>query len=156
VTAYGPVAFLDAPTTLFRLHPSQMSTYNRLHEARGNLTVVLHWLQQHPSVLPHSRIRERLARSHAWLGAEELDAGNPRDATRHLWQSFRLQSRQRTAAMLMISLLPPRVAHILRGWKQAVEGVVRRRMLGLVLLITDGQDTLCVLISLFQPEFGAI
>jgi hypothetical protein len=156
VSAYGPVAFLDAPTTLFRLHPSQMSTANGLHEARGNLTVVLHWLQRHPSVLPDARIRERLARSHAWLGAEELHAGNPRDATRHLWQSLRLQSRQRTAAMLMISLLPQKVAHILRGWKQAVQGVVKQRILGLVLLMTNEQDTLCVLLSLFQPEFGGI
>jgi glycosyltransferase involved in cell wall biosynthesis len=156
VTAYGPSAFLDAPTTLFRLHPTQMSTSNRLHEARGNLTVVRHWLERHPSVLPHSRVRERLAKSHAWLGAEELHAGNPRDATRHLWQSFRLQSKRRTAVMLMISLLPRRVAHILRGWKQAVQGIVKERIVGAIVVATNAQDTLCLLVSLLQPELGGI
>lgn len=156
VTAYGPVAFLDAPTTLFRVHPSQMSANNGLHEARGNLTVVQHWLERHPSVVPHSRIRERLARSHAWLGAEELHAGNSWDATRHLWQSFRLESRQRTAAMLMISLLPRKVADILRGWKRAVQGAIRQRTVGAVLFVTNEQDALFLLARVFQPDFGCI
>jgi glycosyltransferase involved in cell wall biosynthesis len=156
VTAHGPVAFLDAPTTLFRLHESQMTTSNRLHEARGNLTVVLHWLQRHPSVLPHSRIRERLAGSHAWLGAEELYAGNSRGAIRHLWRSFRLHSRRRTALMLMISLLPQKVAHILRRWKQAVRGAVKQRIIGIAIVATNCQDTLWVLIGILQPELGAV
>jgi glycosyltransferase involved in cell wall biosynthesis len=157
VSSHGPVAFLDAPTTLYRVHPSQMSTCNRLHEARGNLNVLLHWLQRHPPKLPQARIRERLARSHAWLGAEELYAGNSRDAARHLWQSLRLNSEQpATAMLLMISLLPQRVAHILRGWKRAVHGILHRRILGLLLMATDGQDMLYALISLLQPEFAGI
>jgi GT2 family glycosyltransferase len=156
VSAQGPVAFLDAPTTLYRVHPSQMSTCNRLHEARGNLNVLLHWLRQHPPALPEARIRERLARSHAWLGAEELYAGNPRNATRHLWHSLRLQSKPATAALLMISLLPQRAAHVLRGWKRAVRGVISHRILGFVLLVTNDQDMLYTFISLLQPEFAGV
>lgn len=155
-SAHGPVAFLDAPTTLFRLHPSQMSTFNRVNEARGNLTVVLHWLQRHPPALPSTVIRERLARSYAWLGAEHLYAGNARDATWHLWQSFRLRSKQRTAALLMISLLPVKIADILRGWKRAAHAVMRRRLLGVAILITNWQDILCALIGFLQPEFASI
>lgn len=154
VTAYGPAAFLDAPTTLFRVHPSQMSTVNGLREARGNLTIVLHWLERHPSILPKARIRERLARSHAWLGAEELHAGNQRVATRHFWQSIRFQWRRRTAVMLVISLLPHRVAHILRGWKQSAQRVVNQRVLGAALVAANEQDMVCVLLSILQPEFG--
>jgi glycosyltransferase involved in cell wall biosynthesis len=156
VSAHGPVAFLDAPTTLYRLHPAQMSTCNRLHEARGNLNVLQHWLQRHPLALPPTRIRKRLARSHAWLGAEELYAGNPRVAARHLWQSLRLHSKQPgTAALLMISLLPQRAAHVLRGWKRAVHGVASRRIFGVILVLTNDQDMLYVVISLLQPEFAS-
>jgi hypothetical protein len=155
ISAHGPVAFLDAPTTLFRLHPLQMSTFNRVNEARSNLTVVQHWLQRHPPAVPEALIRDRLAKSHAWLGAEELSAGNARSATRHLWQSFRLRAKQRTAALLMISLLPYRVADVLRGWKQLAFAVARRRAISLLILLTDEQDVLGAFLSFLQPEFIA-
>jgi glycosyltransferase involved in cell wall biosynthesis len=155
ISAHGSVAFLDAPTTLFRLHPLQMSTFNRVNEARSNLTVVLHWLQRHPPAVPEELIRDRLAKSHAWLGAEELNAGNARSATRHLWQSFRLRAKQRTAALLMISLLPSNVADVLRGWKQLAFAVAKRRALGLVILLTNEQDMLFAFLSFLQPELTA-
>ena len=156
VSAHGPVAFLDAPTTLFRLHPAQMSSSNGVHEARGNLNVVLHWLRNHPLPLAPTLVRERLAKSHAWVGAEELLVGNARNATRHLWESFRLQSRQRTATLLMVSLLPKDVAHLLRKWKRAIQGVVKRRVIGVMVLITQEQDMLCALISVLQPDFAVL
>jgi hypothetical protein len=157
VSAHGPVAFLDAPTTLYRVHPSQMSTCNRLHEARGNLNVLLHWLHRHPLAVPDARIRGRLARSHAWLGAEELYAGNQRDAIRHLWQSLRLQLKQPAiAALLMISLLPQAVTRALRSWKRALHGVVDRPILGFVLILTNQQEWLYDLISVLQPDLAGM
>jgi glycosyltransferase involved in cell wall biosynthesis len=156
VSAHGSVAFLDVPTTLFRLHPAQMSSSNGVHEARGNLNVVLHWLHHHPLPLAPALIRERLARSHAWVGAEELLAGNARNATRHLWESFRLQSKKRTATLLMVSLLPRQLADILRSWKRAVQQIVKRRVVGVMVFLANEQDMLCALVSLLQPDFSVL
>ena len=156
VSAQGAVAFLDAPTTLFRLHPTQMSSSNGVHEARGNLNVVLHWLRHHPLPLSPTLIRDRLAKSHAWVGAEELLAGNARTATRHLWESFRLRSTQRTATLLMVSLLPKDIAHILRRWKRAVHQMMKRQTVGVMVFLAHEQDMLCALISLLQPDFAVI
>lgn len=138
ICALGPVAFLDAPTTLYRVHSSQLSTCNRLHEARGNLKVVTHWLDRRPSTLPQPVIQKSLATSHAWLGAEELNAGDPRAASRHLWRSLRLDGRQpSTLLLLMISLIPPHAAAVLRAMKRAVRSALARPLAGFALALLD-------------------
>lgn len=138
ICALGPVAFLDAPTTLYRVHASQLSTCNRLHEARGNLKVVTHWLDRRPSTLPQPVIQKSLATSHAWLGAEELNAGDPRAAARHLWRSLRLDSRQpSTLFLLMISLFPPTATAVLRALKRALRSSLARPIAGIALALLD-------------------
>lgn len=151
ISSHGPVAFLDAPTTLYRLHPSQLSTANRLHEARGNLNVLKHWLDRRPPTLPEPVVRKSLASSHAWLGAEELSAGNQRVASRHLWQSLRLHVAQpSTLSLLFLSLFPKRAAALLRALKRAVRDPLARPLTGLVLMLSDDQGLLTSLADLAQ------
>jgi len=138
ICALGPVAFLDAPTTLYRVHPSQLSTCNRLHEARGNLKVVTHWLSRRPSTLPQPVVQKSLANSHAWLGAEELNAGDSRAAARHLWRSLLLDGRQpSTLFLLMVSLFPTNATALLRALKRALRSALARPVAGLALALLD-------------------
>jgi glycosyltransferase involved in cell wall biosynthesis len=157
IAALGPVAFLDAPTTLYRVHPAQMSTWNRLNEARGNLKVMLHWAGRRPPGLARATLRRRLASSHAWLGAEELHAGNTGVAMQHLWRSLRLEVRQpSTIALLVVSLLPRKVADLLRTCKRAILAMVARPVIALIILFSNDQEFLFRLIGLVQPEFADI
>ena len=155
IAALGPVAFLDSPTTLYRVHSAQMSTWNRLNEARGNLKVVMHWAQRRPPGLARSTLRRRLASSHAWLGAEELQAGNAGAATQHLWLSLRLEVRQpSTITLLAVSLLPRSAADLLRACKRAMLTMLARPVIGLIILWSNDQEFFFRLIGLFQPEFA--
>jgi glycosyltransferase involved in cell wall biosynthesis len=151
ISELGPVAFLDAPSTLYRVHASQMSTCNALHEARGNLNVLRHWMARHPPNLDKSVIRHRLATSYGWLGAEELRAGNPRAAAPHLWRSLRLELRQpRAAALLIISLLPKGTLNSLRTWKRAMRRVANTPLVPIGLALSDA-DTVEQILQLVQP-----
>ena len=141
ICSEGPVAFLDAPTTLYRIHPSQMSTCNRLLEARANLHVVTHWLHRRPRSLPKKVVRRSLASSHAWLGTEELNAGNLRAATRHFWHSLRHHKTQpSTLLLLFLSLIPQRAAGMLRALKRAALSPLVRPLTGLALLLSDDES----------------
>jgi len=153
ICSHGPVAFLDAPTTLYRVHPSQLSTCNSLHEARGNLNVVLHWMQRRPPTLPQVMIDRSLAHSHAWVGAEELNAGNPRAASRHLWQSIRLHRTQPSTMLLLFrSLLPQRAAKLMRIVKRAMLHTIMRPLAGLALILSDQQNFLGEFVGVFQSD----
>ena len=151
ICAHGPVAFLDAPTTLYRVHASQLSGCNRLHEARGNLKVVKHWLERRPPTLPHPVVRRSLANSHAWLGAEELDAGDSRAATRHLWQSLRFDARQpSTILLLILSLFPRNAAAVLRALKRAVRNAITRPLAGIAMTLLDNGDLILDVANVLQ------
>jgi hypothetical protein len=151
ICSMGPVAFLDAPTTLYRVHPAQLSTCNRLHEARGNLKVVMHWLERRPPTLPHPVVRRSLATSHAWLGAEELNAGDARAATRHLWRSLVFDSRQpSTIMLLLVSLLPRNATAVLRSVKRLVRSVVARPVAGIAVVLLDEWDLILEAANLLQ------
>jgi hypothetical protein len=157
IAALGPVAFLDAPTTLYRVHPAQMSTWNRLNEARGNLKVVMHWAQRRPPGLARSTLRRRLASSHAWLGAEELHAGNGGAATQHLWRSLCLEVRQpSTLTLLVVSFLPRNAADMLRACKRAILNMIARPVISLIILSSNDQGFVFRVIGLVQPEFADI
>jgi glycosyltransferase involved in cell wall biosynthesis len=156
ICSHGPVAFLDAPTTLYRLHPAQLSTCNRLHEARGNLKVVMHWLEKRPANLPEPTVQRSLAGSHAWLGAEELNAGNSRAAVYHLWQSLRLETRQpSTIRLLLVSLVPPRAAGALRVMKRVLRRDIVRPLFGVGLLFLDDGSSLLELANLVQSSLAS-
>jgi glycosyltransferase involved in cell wall biosynthesis len=151
ICSHGPVAFLDAPTTLYRIHPTQLSTCNRLNEARGNLKVVNHWLDRRPASLPQPVVRRSLASSHAWLGSEELQAGDAKAATHHLWQSLRFDSRQpSTIFLLMVSLVPPEAAHAMRALKRVLRIATARPLAGVMLLLLDDGNFILEIANLFQ------
>ena len=151
ICSHGPAAFLDAPTTLYRVHPLQLSQCNRLHEARGNLNVVMHWLHTRPPTLPQLVIHRSLAGSHAWLGEEELNAGNSRVATHHLWQSLCLHTKQpATIFLLLVSLVPRRAALALRAMKRAVRGLVAAPLGCILIRVSDDQSVLFQLADFVQ------
>lgn len=137
IASHGPVAFLDVPSTLYRIHPAQMSTCNRLEEARGNLSVMMHWAERRPPTVAQPMIRRSLASSHAWLGAEELNAGNPRTASLHLWRSLQLHAKPATVLMLLVSLIPQRTANVLRSLKRSMRLHLGAPIAGLMLSLLD-------------------
>lgn len=119
----GIGAFLDAPTILYRVgDPGQLSN-NGLMEARGNMRVVAHWLDRARTVVPAPVVRRRLSSAHAWLGAEELHAGERRAAATHLWKSLRMEPLQPHVATLLVAAhMPPQALPVLRSTK----GVLQR------------------------------
>jgi glycosyltransferase involved in cell wall biosynthesis len=156
ICAQGPGAFLDAPTISYRVHSSQMSTCNRLHEARANLHVLMHWMQRRPPTLPQPVIRRSLASSHAWLGTEELNAGNPHAAIHHLLQSLRLHKTQpATIVLLFLSLIPQRAARVLRVLKHALLSPIARPLAVLAVFLSDDQNLLNQLADLFPSELAS-
>jgi glycosyltransferase involved in cell wall biosynthesis len=149
ICSKGQVAFLDAPTTLYRIHASQLSTCNRLKEAHGNLSVITHWVNRKPDGLPPVTVRNSLANAHAWLGAEELNAGNPRAAAAHLWKSLTLRrTHGSTLRLFLISMLPTSVADVVRSVRRGVRHAMVRRLTVFLLLIIDEFDTLMDLTNL--------
>jgi glycosyltransferase involved in cell wall biosynthesis len=151
ICSNGPVAFIDAPTTLYRIHPSQMSTCNRLKEAQGNLSVITHWMTRRPRGLPNTVVRQSLANAHAWLGSEELNVGNSRAAVRHFWKSLQLRATHlSTVRLFLVAMLPPSVAGVLRAIKRASWGATIRPLTGVVILLMDDFETLLTLGDLVQ------
>jgi glycosyltransferase involved in cell wall biosynthesis len=156
ICSEGPVAFLDAPTTLYRIHSAQMTNYNRLVEARANLRVITHWLPRRPLTLPKETVQRSLASSHAWLGSEELNAGNLRLATGHFWESLRRHKTQpSTFFMLIVSLIPQRGVGILRAIKRAVLHPLAVRLVGILLLLSDDESPLFQLLDLLPSDLVA-
>jgi glycosyltransferase involved in cell wall biosynthesis len=126
ITEQGPIAFIDAPTILYRVHQSQMSTTGRLLESRADLRVINHWLAQNPGALPRGDRRTRLAASHGSVGSQELYAGNHRAAIPHLWRSLRYRPNQPFGAILLaVSLLPRGAVPAIRRIKRAI---LRRKL----------------------------
>ena len=143
ICSNGPVAFIDAPTTLYRIHAAQLSTCNRLKEAHGNLSVITHWITRRPGNLSNSVVRRSLANAHAWLGAEELNAGNTSAASRHLWKSLQLRAAHPSALRLfLVSMLPHPVAQMMRSIKRAARRAMARPAGGLLVLLIDDLDML--------------
>lgn len=127
ITGCGPVAFIDAPTILYRVNAADQVTAPRVvvHIARGNLRTVLRTLDEHGATLqlPRRKINDRVAESHAWLGTELLKTGSRPEAARHLWQSLRIRPLQpTTAATLGFCFLPEPLL--------AVAARLRRRLRG--------------------------
>jgi len=149
ICSKGPVAFLDASTILYRIHPSQLSTCNRLKEAHGNLSVIVHWAERRPAGLATGVVRNSLANAHAWLGAEELNAGNSRAAALHLWRSLKLrQAHAATLRLFLVSMLPPFVADAIRTVRRSIRQAAVRRLGMVILIVINDLDTLLDLADL--------
>jgi len=123
-TSLGRVAFLDAPTILYRIGAEDAITAPRLmiHFARNNLRTVRKWMERdgHRVTLPPALLTRRMAESYRWLGTEELQADAPGSGRAHLLNSLRHDPRQpRVAMLLALSVLPAALRRMLRGaWRQ--------------------------------------
>lgn len=123
-TSLGRVAFLDAPTILYRIGAEDAITAPRLmiHFARNNLKTVRKWMERdgHRVTLPPALLTRRMAESYRWLGTEELQADAPGSGRSHLWNSLRHDPRQpRVAMLLALSVLPSTLRRMLRGaWRR--------------------------------------
>lgn len=111
ITGCGPVAFIDAPSILYRVNAEDQVTAPRVvvHIARGNLRTVLRTLEEQGASirLPRRKINHRVAESYAWLGTELLKTGSRTEAARHLWRSLAIRPLQpTTAATLAFCFLP--------------------------------------------------
>lgn len=124
-SALGPVALIDAPSTLYAVGETDQLTAPRfgVQVARHTLRTVLAALARAPEriTLPRTLIAERLARVHAWVGEEELRAGQRSAARRDLWTSLRHRPwHARVAVLLLLALLPDGAFDRARALRQAL------------------------------------
>jgi glycosyltransferase involved in cell wall biosynthesis len=121
----GPVALLDAPTILYRLHGAQIVSSRSLQESMADLRIVTHWLSRRPPRLSRRAISRRLASAHRWVGQEQLAVRQTAEARKHLWRSLALDPLSvATMRALLVSHLPSRTVGLLRGlsrqWRMLV------------------------------------
>jgi glycosyltransferase involved in cell wall biosynthesis len=121
--SHGPVAFIDAPSLLYRIGAEDQLTAPRygIHIARNNLTTVLRWLElgRERITLSKGQLRQRLADSYRWVGEAELERGERRAAVANLWRSLRYAPRDlRTAKPFVFAFLPPGVRRGARAAKR--------------------------------------
>jgi GT2 family glycosyltransferase len=121
----GPVLFIDAPSTIYRVGASDQLTRPSmmLEIARNNLRAVQKWVPRPTRQLglfPQA-LRRRIAESFAWVGEAELEAGHRWLAARRLIRSLVLIPRLDRRAMLLAScVLPDKVRQWLRVVKRAI------------------------------------
>lgn len=111
LTSVGPVVFVDAPSTLYRVGVADQLTAPAmmLEIARNNLRAIETWLPRAPrsTGLPSSLVRRRFSESFAWLGEAELEAGHPLVAARQLSRSILLQPALDKRSLLLASCALP-------------------------------------------------
>ena len=116
--AGGPVAFLDTPSILYRIGAEdQITSRHLLHFARHDLLSVRRWLElaEGRARMAPEKVQARLARTYAWIGEEEVNAGNWPEARRSLWRTLRLHPCQpRSALLLAFTLVPPAALRAVR------------------------------------------
>ncbi|HWA59391.1 MAG TPA: glycosyltransferase family 2 protein [Gemmatimonadales bacterium] len=128
-TSFGPVAFLDASSILYRVGAADQLTAPEytLDMARNNLETVQRWLAQGGTriTLPRRAVRARLAESYAWVGEQELLAGASHDSRRHLWRSVRLDPANPHRVMaLLCTFLPSPVFLAANRGRKALRALV--------------------------------
>jgi GT2 family glycosyltransferase len=122
----GPVMFIDAPSTLYRVGAAdQLTRPSMLLEiARNNLRAIEKWIpvSDHPS-LSSSAIRRRYAEAFAWAGETELDAGHRWAAVRRISESLAVMPRLDHRTVLLVRCaLPERVVDGFRGVRHVIRG----------------------------------
>jgi GT2 family glycosyltransferase len=126
--SHGPVAFIDAPSIVYRVAASDALTAPQryaVHLQRAALNSVLHWLERDRARVTLSRatIQSRLATLYGDLGEAELNAGDRRSARGHLWRSLSLRPGLGRRAMLwLLTLLPPPWLRLARSAKRKIRG----------------------------------
>lgn len=130
-TREGPVGYLDAPSTLYRITaPDQISNHTYGYGvplARNNFRTLERFLRADGPrlALPPATLRRHMAEGHGWLGEELLLAGHD-GSTGHLAQSLRVRPWQpRLAGLCLLSLLPRPAVGAARWLKQTAVKVSR-------------------------------
>jgi len=108
----GPVAFIDAPTVLYRIGaPDQLTRPSlHFHQARNWFRTAMPLLESGriaPGQLTRQKVRDILAGKYSWLGMTELLRGNRRAARAALWQSLRRSPRQAKRWMYFLATFFP-------------------------------------------------
>ena len=129
--SHGPVAFIDAPSLLYRIGAADQLTAPHLgiYRARNNLTTVLRWLELGSDRirLPESVLRARLAQAYGWVGEAELEYGDRALARENLWKSLTYKALDNRAALLLLfAILPASALPMARRLKHAAERLAGR------------------------------
>jgi glycosyltransferase involved in cell wall biosynthesis len=138
--SYGPVAFLDASSILYRVGAADQLTAPEytLDMARNNLETVKRWLARGGArvSLPERTVRDRLAESYAWVGEQELISGAVRESREHLWHSIRMGpvSPHRLVALLF-AFLPLPVFHAAQKGRRALRALISSVRVSLMLWV---------------------
>jgi glycosyltransferase involved in cell wall biosynthesis len=125
LSSAGPVIFIDAPSTLYRIGAADQLTAPSmiLEIARNNLRAVETWIPPAANQvsLPSGIIRRRVSESFAWVGEAELDAGHRMSAARQLSRSLAVRpALDKRTALLLGCALPVKVRETLNKVRRAV------------------------------------
>jgi glycosyltransferase involved in cell wall biosynthesis len=109
-SALGPVALIDAPSTLYRVGaPDQLTGPSfGVAIARNDLRTMLRWRDEAKErrVTTARALRRRVGHSYAWLGEELLRSGDRPAAASALLRSMLLRPTLRELAFLTLSVAP--------------------------------------------------
>lgn len=128
---YGPVAFVDCATILYRRGAADQLTAPEytIDRAQNFLRTIEPYInndREHIN-LPDWMLDEVLADAHAWIGEEQLNLEQRWAGRRHLVTSLRHKPRQpRLLGLLALSMLPRALSEPVRGMYRQVKQTVRR------------------------------
>lgn len=127
-SSYGPVAFLDASSILYRVGAADQLTGPEytLDMARNNLQTVQRWLVRGGTrvSIPKEVLKARVAESYAWVGEQELISGATREARNNLWLSITLGSANTHRIVALLStFLPVPLFRAVNRVRKAIRGL---------------------------------
>ena len=115
----GPVAFIDAPTILYRVgrEDALSSTKNLLPIAKNYLETLETTLREDREAiaLPEKLLADCLAETHAWVGSEYLADGQAARGREHLLKSLTIRVKPGTLKLLVKSFVPIFLARAYRA-----------------------------------------
>ena len=129
-TRLGPVAFVDVPTTIYRVGaPDQLTLAEHMAQMARN------YLRTLEKAIAAGGVGERLGRrsvagAYGWLGEELLELGERRDARRHLLAALRGPRPFRAAGLYVVAVAPDAIASPLRRALARISHPLRRRSAG--------------------------
>lgn len=128
----GPVAYIDAPSTLYRTGAADQLTLDEygVDMARNTVATLHRWLVAAGTrvTLEPQVLRARLATVYGWLGEEEFRRGRVADARRHLARGLHRGTTARQACMLAMTCLPSPLLRALAGGRRAMKHLAKREL----------------------------
>ena len=126
LSSVGPVVFIDAPSTHYRIGGADQLTAAPgmiLEIARNNLRAIQTWAPAagRDAALPSRVIRRRFSQSFAWVGEAELEAGHRMMAARRLSNSLAVSPGLDKRIFLLASCaLPSRICDSLHAVRRTI------------------------------------